>query len=63
MTSGEEVQGLVFSSEQLAAHWSRLDEFEGEGYERVLTKARLQDGSVVDAYVYELSDRGLPADS
>ncbi|HEY5803768.1 MAG TPA: gamma-glutamylcyclotransferase family protein [Lysobacter sp.] len=58
--SGDEVQGLVFSSEQLPDHWARLDEFEGDGYARVLTRARLQDGSVVDAFVYTLSDRSLP---
>lgn len=28
---GDEVHGLVFSSERLAEHWARLDEFEGEG--------------------------------
>ena len=50
-----EVQGLVFSSATLAQHWSRLDEFEGEGYERVLTLARLQDGTTVDVYIYQLS--------
>lgn len=55
--SGEEVQGLVFSSEELAAHWSRLDEFEGEGYERVQTSAQLGDGTLVRAHVYELSRR------
>jgi gamma-glutamylcyclotransferase (GGCT)/AIG2-like uncharacterized protein YtfP len=52
---GAEVQGLVFSSDALSAHWQRLDEFEGEGYERVLTSATLEDGAVVAAYVYQLS--------
>ncbi len=28
---GGDVQGLLFSSEQLAEHWARLDAFEGEG--------------------------------
>lgn len=54
---GEEIQGLVFSSEDLSAHWSRLDAFEGEGYERVLVSAKLQDGTVVSAYIYKLSGR------
>ena len=52
---GGEVHGLLFSSERLAEHWARLDEFEGEGYERVLTRATRNDGTVVDAYVYALS--------
>jgi gamma-glutamylcyclotransferase (GGCT)/AIG2-like uncharacterized protein YtfP len=58
--SGDDVPGLVFSSEQLPAHWARLDEFEGDGYRRVLTRARLGDGTAVEAYVYTLSDQSLP---
>jgi gamma-glutamylcyclotransferase (GGCT)/AIG2-like uncharacterized protein YtfP len=52
---GGEVQGLLFSSESLAEHWDRLDEFEGEGYERVLIAARRKDGTTVDAYIYKLT--------
>ena len=52
---GGEVRGLLFSSERLAEHWARLDEFEGEGYERVLTTATLKDGRTVDAYIYKLA--------
>ena len=37
---GPEVAGFVFSSDELDAHWERLDEFEGAGYERVLTVGR-----------------------
>lgn len=51
---GEEVHGLVFSSDQLSAHWTRLDEFEGNEYERILTAVRLQDGTLVEAYIYKL---------
>jgi gamma-glutamylcyclotransferase (GGCT)/AIG2-like uncharacterized protein YtfP len=52
---GAEVPGFVFTSEQLPEHWARLDEFEGSGYERVLTIARLNNGTVVDVYIYQLS--------
>jgi gamma-glutamylcyclotransferase (GGCT)/AIG2-like uncharacterized protein YtfP len=51
---GDAVEGLLFTSENLAQHWARLDEFEGEGYERVLTTVKRKDGSVVDACVYAL---------
>ena len=51
---GPEVPGLVFSSEDLPAHWDRLDEFEGEGYDRVLTTVRVADGQQVRAFVYAL---------
>ena len=57
---GGEVKGLLFSSESLAEHWARLDEFEGEGYERVLTTVKLEDGTAVDAYIYRLSGSGSP---
>jgi gamma-glutamylcyclotransferase (GGCT)/AIG2-like uncharacterized protein YtfP len=52
---GEDVPGLLFSSESLPEHWARLDAFEGDGYERVLTLARRKDGSTVRAHIYKLS--------
>jgi len=51
---GEEVQGFLFTSENLSGHWAVLDEFEGAAYQRVLTKAKLKDGSTVDAHIYRL---------
>jgi len=58
----EEVKGFLFSSESLAEHWARLDEFEGEGYERVLATVKLKDGTAVDAYIYRLSRNGSLVD-
>jgi len=52
---GDEVPGMVFTSDELPAHWQRLDEFEGEGYMRVICSARLSDGSQVKAHVYCLA--------
>jgi gamma-glutamylcyclotransferase (GGCT)/AIG2-like uncharacterized protein YtfP len=52
---GAEVKGFVFSSEQLAQHWQKLDEFEGEDYERALTAARLEDGRTIETHVYVLN--------
>jgi gamma-glutamylcyclotransferase (GGCT)/AIG2-like uncharacterized protein YtfP len=57
---GAKVQGLLFSSERLADQWARLDQFEGDGYERVLTTATLDDGTTVDAFIYKLSGRRSP---
>lgn len=53
-TAGK-VHGLVFTSTELAAHWDRLDAFEGDGYVRLLVVATLASGDCVDAYVYALS--------
>lgn len=51
---GGEVAGLVFSSTQLGPHWVRLDAFE-DGYARVLTQVRLNDGRRVEAWVYTVT--------
>jgi gamma-glutamylcyclotransferase (GGCT)/AIG2-like uncharacterized protein YtfP len=52
--NGEKIEGFLFISENLSSHWDTLDDFEGEGYERVVTQAKLKDGSMVDAYIYML---------
>lgn len=52
--NAEAIHGQVFSSQLLSRHWSRVDAFEGEGYQRVTTKAKLDDGREVDAWVYIL---------
>jgi gamma-glutamylcyclotransferase (GGCT)/AIG2-like uncharacterized protein YtfP len=56
---GGEIEGFLFSSERLIEHWSRLDGFEGEGYERVLTTVSLKNGTAVDAYIYKLCTKLL----
>ena len=60
---GGEVKGFLFTSESLGEHWVRLDEFEGDGYERVLTKVKVEDGTTVDAYIYRLSRNSTPQNS
>jgi gamma-glutamylcyclotransferase (GGCT)/AIG2-like uncharacterized protein YtfP len=50
----DRVDGVLFSSPELGEHWERLDDFEGEAYERVQTTASLSDGRVVTAHVYAL---------
>ena len=52
--SGNEVEGFIFTSEALSAHWQRLDEFEGDAYLRVQVSAKRRDGSMLQAYVYAL---------
>ncbi|WP_046004510.1 gamma-glutamylcyclotransferase family protein [Pseudoalteromonas rubra] len=50
-----EVTGLVFTSDDLDAHWQRLDDFEGAHYTRVLTNAQLEGGQFIEVYVYTLA--------
>ena len=51
---GESVPGFIFSSSNLETHWAIIDDFEGEGYERVETRAVCANGDVVDVWVYGL---------
>jgi len=50
----EIIKGFVFSSDNFSDHWQRLDEFEGEEYCRILSEVQLENGSLIDAYVYAL---------
>ena len=52
--SADEVAGYVFQSDNLDASWPELDEFEGEEYLRVSTPVTLENGDVVEAWVYTL---------
>lgn len=52
--SGSEIQGYVFAASNLSDRWLELDEFEGEGYERVLATVKLLNGEYVPAHVYVL---------
>ena len=53
-TNGDTIEGFLFTSDKLAAHWAALDEFEGIAYQRVLTEVELADTSKVQAFVYTL---------
>ena len=54
--TADEVAGLIFDSSHLEGHWQMLDDFEGDGYRRVLTTARKDSGSFVEVYIYELEN-------
>jgi gamma-glutamylcyclotransferase (GGCT)/AIG2-like uncharacterized protein YtfP len=50
---GSAIDVRVFESVDLTAHWSRLDEFEGPGYQRVVTTVRTPTGDL-KASIYVL---------
>lgn len=52
--AANQVKGFVFSSEHLNANWKLLDDFEGEGYERVPVQVTLNSGERVDSFIYML---------
>lgn len=49
--NGLHVEVALFESEELPAHWSRLDEFEGSSYRRVITRVETVEGSYF-SYIY-----------
>lgn len=55
---GAVVQGFVFSSGDLAAHWAELDAFEGAEYRRVQVLAQLDSGEQRVVWVYALAGEG-----
>lgn len=55
--NGEEVEGFIFSSNNLSNNWDKLDKFEGEAYHRVATKAKLKNNKTTEAYVYTLRSK------
>jgi gamma-glutamylcyclotransferase (GGCT)/AIG2-like uncharacterized protein YtfP len=50
----DEVAGYVLSSNELANHWQRLDEFEGSEYLRKLVKVKVASGELIEAHVYTI---------
>jgi len=46
----------LFTSDDLPAHWPRLDAFEGDGYRRVVVEVMTAAG-VVEACIYVLASR------
>jgi gamma-glutamylcyclotransferase (GGCT)/AIG2-like uncharacterized protein YtfP len=56
---GPIVEVYLFESQDLPDHWSRLDEFEGSGYCRVVTRVHTTEGDL-PAYIYVLSTPDPP---
>jgi hypothetical protein len=50
---GGDVDGFLFISENLPNHWDKLDRYEGDDYQRVVTNVTLENGSIVEACMYE----------
>lgn len=52
---GPAVDVHLFESAELAEHWARLDEFEGDGYQRVVTTVNTEEGER-SAWIYVLAE-------
>jgi gamma-glutamylcyclotransferase (GGCT)/AIG2-like uncharacterized protein YtfP len=51
--SGDHVEVDIFESQDLPAHWDRLDTFEGEAYQRISVQAQTETGPM-DVSIYTL---------
>ncbi len=58
---GPIVEVDLFESAELPAHWARLDEFEGSGYERVVVTVSTEEGER-RAWIYALAEDQLRDD-
>ena len=52
----EQIDAFVFLSDELVANWKTLDEFEGEGYKRILAKYELAKGAIGVGYIYAINE-------
>jgi gamma-glutamylcyclotransferase (GGCT)/AIG2-like uncharacterized protein YtfP len=50
----EIIKAYVLFSEDLPLHWDYLDEFEGDGYDRIQTEYELENGQTGMGYIYAL---------
>lgn len=52
--NADEIKGFIFESKNLSNHWKILDNFEGNEYKRVITKAQLKNKNIIETYIYTL---------
>lgn len=52
----ETIKAYILISDELADHWPYLDDFEGEGYRRILVKYDLENGAVGVGNIYAIND-------
>ena len=57
---GSAVDVYLFESADLPEHWTRLDEFEGIGYRRVVTVVHTEEGER-SAWIYVLAEESIPS--
>ncbi|MBX3240870.1 MAG: gamma-glutamylcyclotransferase [Chitinophagaceae bacterium] len=55
-TTGAIIDAFVLESDELEANWTLLDDFEGDGYRRILTRYEMTGNRTGYGYVYALND-------
>ncbi|KAA6439695.1 gamma-glutamylcyclotransferase [Dyadobacter flavalbus] len=52
-----DIAAQILFSDELTKHWESLDQFEGEGYRRILARYELADGHKGVGYVYAINEK------
>jgi gamma-glutamylcyclotransferase (GGCT)/AIG2-like uncharacterized protein YtfP len=55
----ENIEAFVLFSDELINNWTYLDEFEGDGYRRILAKFELENGEVGVGNIYAINDTNV----
>lgn len=55
----EHIDAFILFSNELATNWAYLDEFEGDGYRRILAKFELDNGEVGVGNIYAINHANL----
>ena len=51
-----DIEAFVLFSVELVENWKMLDEFEGDGYRRILAKFELENGATGVGYIYAINE-------
>lgn len=49
------IEAYVLFSDELPANWQYIDDFEGNGYKRILTKYEMENGKIGIGYIYGIN--------
>lgn len=55
----KEIKAYILLSDELVANWQLLDEFEGDGYKRILAKYELENGQIGVGNIYAGNEAGI----
>jgi gamma-glutamylcyclotransferase (GGCT)/AIG2-like uncharacterized protein YtfP len=55
----ENIEAFMLFSDELVNNWKYLDEFEGDGYRRILAKFELENGEIGVGNIYAINDTKL----
>ena len=52
----QNIKAHILFSDNLTDNWTRLDEFEGDGYQRILCRFELENGEIGVGNIYAINE-------